>query len=79
MNAPREIPENWMLGELDSKYKLKRLISGRLGLKYYLIGTKKSPVNNLYFGVYLNSNLGQADFSEMSLGYVYSFNFKKNS
>lgn len=79
MNTPREIPENWMLGELDSKYKLKRLISGRLGLKYYLIGTKKSPKNNLYLGVYLNSNLGQADFSEIGLGYVHNFNFKKNS
>lgn len=79
MNTPREIPESWMLGELDSKYKLKRLISGRLGLKYYLIGTQESPKNNLYFGVYLNSNLGQADFSEVSLGYVHSFNFKKSS
>jgi len=79
MNTPREIPTYWTLGELDSKYKLKKLIAGRLGLKYYLIGTQKAPKNNLYLGVYLNSNLGQADFSEVSLGYVHSFNFKKSS
>lgn len=75
-NTPREIPPNWMLGELDSKYKKKKLISSRLGLKYYLIGTKKAPVHNIYAAFHINTNLGQADFTEFSLGYVYSFKFK---
>jgi hypothetical protein len=79
MNTPREIPRSWMLGELDSKYKMKKLISGRLGLKYYLIGTQKSPKNNIYIGAHLNSNLGQADNSEISIGFVRNFNFKKSS
>ena len=75
--TPIDIPEYWQLGEYDTKYKLKKIISTRLGLKYYLIGTRKAPKNNLYLGIDLNANLGQADFTELSLGYVYSFNFKE--
>ncbi len=75
-NTPQEIPTNWILGELDATYKKKNLISSRLGLKYYLIGMEKAPKNNLYIGASLNANLGQADFTEFSLGYVHSFNFK---
>ena len=76
--VPREIPEgsNIVLGEFDSYYELKRLISTRFGLKYYLIGTKKNPKSNIYIGAFINANLGQADFNEISLGYVYRFNFK---
>jgi len=76
-NTPREIPPNWLLGELDSSYKKKRLISTRLGLKYYLIGTRKAPKHNIYGAFHINSNFGQADFTEFSLAYVYSFNFKE--
>ncbi len=75
-NAPREIPNSWVFGELDGSYKKKHRISSRLGLKYYLIGMKNAPKNNFYIGANLNSNLGQADFTELSLGYVHSFNFR---
>ena len=75
-NTPREISETWMLGEYNTKYKLKQLISTRLGLKYYLIGTINKPKHNVYAGCYINANLGQADFAELSLGYVYAFDFK---
>lgn len=75
-NTPKEIPENWQLGEYNSKFNLKSAISSRLGLKYYVIGTSKAPKNNLYLGAHLNANLGQADFTELSLGYVHNFNFK---
>jgi hypothetical protein len=75
-NTPREIPEYWMLGEFNSKFKLKHAISTRMGLKYYLIGTTTAPKHNLYAGFHINANLGQADFTELSLGYVYSFGFK---
>ncbi len=74
-NTPREIPDGWVLGEFNNVFSYKKLISGRLGLKYYVIGTEKRPKNNLYVAAHINSNLGQADFSELSLGYVYSFNF----
>lgn len=72
-NAPREIPENWVLGEFDTKYQLKQIISTRMGLKYYLFGTNAVPKNNVFIAAHINSNLGQADFTEVSLGYVYSF------
>lgn len=62
--------------DLNWYYEFKRTITSRLGMKYYLIGTDKKPVHNLYVGGYINANLGQADFPEITLGYVYSFNFK---
>ncbi|MDN3723888.1 acyloxyacyl hydrolase [Aequorivita sp. SDUM287046] len=76
-NTPRDIPTTWVLGELDGSYKKKNRISSRLGLKYYFIGMEKAPQNNFYLGASLNANLGQADFSEFSLGYVHSFNFRE--
>ncbi len=78
-STPREIPEYWVLGELDGSYKKKQLISSRLGLKYYLFGMENAPKNNLYVGANLNSNLGQADFTELSFGYVHSFNFRERN
>lgn len=50
---------------------LKQIFSTRLGFKYYALNTKKSPVHNLFLAANINANLGQADFSELSLGYVY--------
>ncbi|MCB0468617.1 MAG: acyloxyacyl hydrolase [Aequorivita sp.] len=76
-NTPREISRSWVLGELDGSYKKKYRISSRLGLKYYLIGIDKASKNNLYIGAHLNANLGQADFTELSLGYVHNFNFRE--
>jgi len=76
-NTPREISNTWVLGELDGSYKKKHRISSRLGLKYYLIGMEKAPKNNFYLGAHLNSNLGQADFTELSFGYVFSFNHRE--
>ncbi|MEZ4794015.1 MAG: acyloxyacyl hydrolase [Flavobacteriaceae bacterium] len=73
---PREIPDNWVFGEYSTKYHLKQLISARMGLKYYLFGTDGVPKHNLFVGAHINANLGQADFTELSLGYVYSFGFR---
>ena len=60
-----------------SKYKLKKLFLGRLGLKLYAINTKKNPKNNFYIAAHINSNLSQADFTELSFGLVHNI-FKKN-
>ncbi len=57
--------------ELDWYYDIKKTISSRLGLKYYLLNNNKSPKRNLFLGAFINANFGQADFSELSLGYVY--------
>ena len=78
-NTPKEIPEYWVLGELNTDYKIKYRLSTRLGLKYYLIGMENSPENNLYLGAHINANFSQADFSELSVGYVYSFNLRERN
>lgn len=75
-NPPRELPTTWVLGEYDAAFKKKNRISSRLGLKYYLIGMEAAPKNNFYVGAHLNANLGQADFTELSFGYVHSFNHR---
>lgn len=68
-----EIEDNFPLGELDTEYKLKRTISTRIGLNYYLISTHKMPKHNVFIGAHINANLGQADFTEFTIGYVYLF------
>jgi hypothetical protein len=75
-NIPREIPPNAVLGEFNSKFRMKHLISTRMGMKYYLIGMDKKPKNNMFVGFHINANGGQADFTELSLGYVYHFKSK---
>ena len=72
-NAGDDLPVHWVFGEFDMKYKLKKTLSTRLGLKYYLFGTKEKPKNNFFIGMHLNANGGQADFTELSLGYQYNF------
>ena len=80
--VPKTVPEDYdrrvyRLGELDSYYEIKRLISGRFGLKYYFIGTEKKSNHDFYVGTFINSNLGQADFTEISFGYIRKFNFRE--
>ena len=57
----------------DVKAKLKQIISSRLGFRYYAFATKKTPKHNLFVAATINANLGQADFTELSFGYVYSY------
>jgi hypothetical protein len=63
---------SYQLGELNWYYDVKHLISSRLGLKYYTFDNNKSPTHNLFVGAFINANLGQADFTELALGYVFS-------
>jgi hypothetical protein len=66
--------EQYELGKAEGiSYNLKRIISGKLGLKYYLFNTYKQPKNNIYLGGHIISVLGQADYSELALGYIHSF------
>jgi Lipid A 3-O-deacylase (PagL) len=57
----------------DLKAKLKQIISSRLGFRYYAFTTKKAPKHNFFVAANINANLGQADFAELSFGYVYSY------
>ena len=75
-NTPREIPEGWFLGQFNTKYEVKNIVNARLGMKYYLWSTATPRKDNLFVGLHINSNGGQADFTELSLGYVYQFNFR---
>ena len=54
------------------KYKASSVISSKLGLRYYAFNTNKSPIHNLFLATTINANLGQADFGELSIGYIYS-------
>jgi len=65
-----------VLGELDDYFKLKKIVSARLGLKYYLVNNNKTPKHNAFVGAHINANLGQADFTALTLGYVYRFEQK---
>ena len=58
------------------KYWVKKILSPRLGLKLYLNNTANNPKNNLYVGAYINANYGQADFSEISFGFVHRFEMR---
>jgi hypothetical protein len=59
-------------GNLDGDYTLKRYISSRLGLRFYLLPTKKQTVWNAYTSATINANAGQADFNEFSIGICYN-------
>lgn len=63
---------------LNDYYKLKKIVSTRLGIKWYAINSNKSPLNNFYIGTFINANLGQADFSEITFGYIKCFKLKIN-
>lgn len=76
MDTPAEIPDTWQLGEYSFYFQMKYRISARLGLKYYLFETHRFNPHNMFLGAYINSNLGQADFTEISLGYVYNLQRK---
>ncbi len=65
-----------VLGELDWYYEIKRTVSARMGLNYYLWTTNKAPKHNVFFGAHINANLGQADFTELSVGYVHRLDLK---
>jgi hypothetical protein len=72
-----EDPIYYRLGDVEESYfKVKRTVSARFGLKYYLKGTTEKTSNNFYIGAFINSNLGQADFTEFAFGYVKNFKSK---
>ncbi len=59
-------------------YMLKRIFASRLGLKLYALSTNKNPRNNVFIGAHINANMGQADFSEVSIGFVHRFSKIRN-
>ncbi len=74
INEEKYVEGVYQLGELNWYYQLKKTVSSRLGAKWYAISTNKSPRHNIFLGAYINANFGQADFTELTLGYVYALN-----
>lgn len=74
MNTEVYVDGNYYPGYLNTKYWIKRFVSGKMGLKYYLWNTKNQPKNNLSVGAFICSNLGQADYSELNIGFIHLFN-----
>ncbi len=50
-------------------YYLKSIFPVRLGLNYYIISPYKYSRMNVFIGANIDANFGQADFSELSIGY----------
>jgi hypothetical protein len=55
------------------KFDLRRIFLTRMGLKFYLFNTSNKPQHNVYLAPYINANFSKADFSEITIGYVYNF------
>jgi hypothetical protein len=55
--------------DLSLMGKMKAYIPGRFGFQYYLYDHFSEHKNNAFIGAYIKSNVGQADFFEMSMGY----------
>jgi len=49
---------------------LKKTFNSRLGLNLYAKNTNNNPKHNVFLGVNISTNFGQADFGEGSFGYV---------
>lgn len=60
--------------ETPTKYFLKKNLNSRIGIKAYLYNASKDPKHNIFLGAHVNANLGQADFTEISFGYVQKLN-----
>ncbi len=57
--------------ETNFKKQLKGWITARLGFQYYLKDATIYHKSNFYAGVYIKTNLGQADFLETGIGYAF--------
>ena len=52
---------------------LRQILSTRKGLNMYAKNTNALPKSNLFLGIYVNTNMGIADFLEFSVGYNQNF------
>ena len=59
--------------DTQTSYTLKKVFASRLGVKLYALNTLKNPRNNFFIAININANMGQADFSELSIGMVHRF------
>jgi hypothetical protein len=55
-------------------YLCRKIFPCRIGLNYYLLNTEKNPEYNIGIGAHISANFGEADFSELSIMFIYRFN-----
>jgi hypothetical protein len=55
----------------ESINSIKAYVPGRIGAQYYLKDQFHGARKNAFIGIYIKSNMGQADFLEFSLGYKF--------
>jgi len=72
LNDGKYINNQYVMPDLDLQYYANRYIFSRLGVNFYALNTSKKPKNNVFLGIHINANFGQANFSEISFGYIYS-------
>jgi hypothetical protein len=53
------------------KTELKKYVSTRLGLQYYIWNPKYCTRSNIFIGTYIKANFGQADFICSQIGFVF--------
>ena len=75
-NEDGTIETRFVERDISKGYHLKHAVLVRAGIKYYLFNNNNSPKSNFFIGVNINANFGQADFTELSLGYVHRFGLK---
>lgn len=57
--------------ETSLKAKLKTIFPARIGYHYYLFDSTTKHRHNFFAAVYIKSNLGQADFLDTGIGYMF--------
>ncbi len=72
LNDGKYINNQYVMPDLDLQYFANRYIFSRLGVNFYALNTSKNPKNNIFLGIHINANFGQANFSELSFGYIYT-------
>lgn len=57
--------------KFDLETFLELYTSSKMGVKYYLFETNKYSKFNMFVGIYVKANFGNADYPEVTLGFVF--------
>lgn len=63
-----EFREDYTKGVENDRTGIKTINTNKLGVKYYFLSPTYSLKNNIFVGMYIKANAGQADFAEISAG-----------
>ena len=57
--------------DVKGKITAKNILSARIGFFYYLLQPAMSQKQNLATGIFIKTNLEQADFVELNISYCF--------